>query len=495
MLVRSASIRSGYWRPPRRPWSGPGLFSLVVATISCAIGGLACDRAGDRVSAERPSILLFVMDTTRMDAVSAYGYVSGTTPVLDRLADSGVIYRNAFSAAPWTLPSHASLFTGLLPSEHGVGPEHPRVNDSLVTIAERLQAEGYETLGVSENVWVSKTFNFDQGFDHFATPRSGNAVLELQQMWRKRDPSKPYFLFINVIDSHANYTLREINRFLPPGVTTRQARRTDQRVQAYMCNPNVPRRNLEILRGLYHGDVAAADEKLGQTLAVVEAEAELRPAVQIVTSDHGEHFGESRLVSHQFSIRTPLLHVPLVVNGLPGGRDSVGQAVHLGDIVPSILSWVEASPDPALRGRVLPSSGSDAAKRVLVSEYFDLANGIHGAQNKIAREMLQAGMNFLRRCGPEDRVRGDMKSAIVYPYKINLYSTGEHELYDLSIDRAEAHDLSESAPARLRELEASLTKLDHGQPADRTGSSMPGRSSPEIPQEVLDQLRTLGYVD
>ena len=104
----------------------------------------------------RPSILLFVLDTTRVDAVSAYGRVVGTTPTVDSLAADGLRYDRAYAQAPWTLPSHATPFTGLLPSQHGVGWGRTRAPDAWVTLAERLRDAGYETVGVSENAWTDR---------------------------------------------------------------------------------------------------------------------------------------------------------------------------------------------------------------------------------------------------------------------------------------------------------------------------------------------------
>ena len=148
---------------------------------------------------------------------------------------------------------------------------------------------------------------------------------------------------MNVTDSHTPYTVRPENPWLPEGVDLESARRVEQRTLAYMCDPQADRNDFEILRGLYHGDVAAADAKLGEVLRVLERESGERPVIQVVTSDHGEHFGEADLVGHLFSIRNPLLHVPLVVHGLPGAKSAViDTPVQLADLVPSILEWTGA---------------------------------------------------------------------------------------------------------------------------------------------------------
>src|SRR5262245_9771618 len=119
----------------------------------------------------RPSFVLAVLDTMRADAVSCYGSVAGTTPTLDRLAAGGLRYTRAFAQAHWTLPSHATLFTGLAPSRHGVDWRRPEATGDLTTLAERLRDGGYETVGVSENPWVTSAFHLDQGFERFSGVR------------------------------------------------------------------------------------------------------------------------------------------------------------------------------------------------------------------------------------------------------------------------------------------------------------------------------------
>ena len=451
---------------------------------------------GEAASNLRPSILLFVMDTTRMDAVSAYGMVDGTTPVTDRLARDGLLYRNAFASAPWTLPSHATLFTGRLPSDHGVGARNPRAPDSLVTLAERMRDAGYDTYGVSENPWIDPTFNLDQGFDRFVSlidpSRKEGAIPHIEAWWRERDPARPFFLFVNVADSHTPYTVRPENPWLPEGVDLESARRVKQRTLAYMCDPQADRNDFEILRGLYHGDVAAADAKLGEVLRVLEREAGERPVIQVVTSDHGEHFGEADLVGHLFSIRNPLLHVPLVVHGLPGAKSAViDTPVQLADLVPSILEWTGAPAAPELDGRVLPTQRGPSPQRVLLAEFGDPASGLHDDQIELARKMIVNGLRVRRRCDSSYPVRGDMQSALAYPFKLNAYEFSGVELYDLSSDPMEERNVAAQHTSTVRELQGAIQAMK------RRRESRPGPSPEnlEVSDEVYQRLRELGYLE
>src|SRR5262249_30769385 len=115
-----------------------------------------------------PNVVLVVLDTTRADHLSAYGYPRPTAPFLEALASESTLYETAESPAPWTLPSHASLFTGLLPSAHGATAEHQWLREKFLTLAELLRRHGYVTAGFSNNPTVSHASNLDQGFEHFA---------------------------------------------------------------------------------------------------------------------------------------------------------------------------------------------------------------------------------------------------------------------------------------------------------------------------------------
>ena len=155
------------------------LCALSLALLTFAPG------CRDEGPAHPLNFVLFVLDTTRFDAVSAHGVHSGTTPVLDTLASAGLRYTRAFAQSPWTLPSHVTMFTGLLPSQHGAGWRGTRAGDELVTLAERLRDAGYETFGVSENPWVSPSFNLDQGFERLLSVRGAKrpGVVESVARW------------------------------------------------------------------------------------------------------------------------------------------------------------------------------------------------------------------------------------------------------------------------------------------------------------------------
>src|SRR5262249_27755223 len=165
-----------------------------------------------------------------MDAVSAYGFAERTTPSFDALAREGLLYRWALAPAPWTPPSHATLFTSVGPDQHGVGIDGRMVlGGDFPTLAERLSDAGYETVGFSENPIVGRQLGLSRGFAHFEgesnavaerTSNPGatfNVVLGVQRWAQQRkDRARPFFVFVNLFDPHDPYVMHEEYLHLGP---------------------------------------------------------------------------------------------------------------------------------------------------------------------------------------------------------------------------------------------------------------------------------------
>ena len=462
--------------------------------LAFTIAVVACGSARD---APRPSILLFVLDTVRADAVSAYGRVRDATPATDALAAEGLLYTQAYTSAPWTLPAHATLFTGLTPSRHGVSMRRTRAADRLIMLAERLRDAGYETVGVSENPWVTKAFNMAQGFDRFSfvidsVPPKGGSIPTRSTLYgalsawlNGRKEERPFFLFVNVADAHHPYSVREENHFLPPDVTAAEAEAVPQAVEHYLCGAAPQQRELKVLQGLYLGDVKAADAKLARVLERLRTAGLTRNLLTIVTSDHGEHFGEHGLVLHEFSVRDPLLHVPLLVHGLRGvAPTSIDEPVQLGDVVPSVLEWVGLPLPDDLDGRPLPTTrGISGPPRTIVAEFESV--DVPGLERTtVIREMRSHRVH----CKLSDKVFGDMHAVIRYPMKLVWFERYPAEMYDLRTDPLERQNLAAERSALVAQLTAELRRhLREGRAAPEAAPGTP------LSQKVQEQLRALGY--
>jgi len=459
---------------------------------------------------QRPSIVLVVIDTLRADAVSAYGAVNDTTPAFDALAAQGLLYGRAYAPSPWTLPSHASLFTGFGADRHGVGiAGRMGLREEFTTLAERLGDVGYETVGFSENPLVSALFGFEQGFERFSAVTVEDAISEDQHPGSRRfdivgeaaafaaerDPDRPFFLFANLFDPHSPYQRREPNRFLGRGVSLDESWSTEALKASpnRICNRLPSPAELAQLHGLYLGDVAAADAKLGRIAAIARDAVDGRPLIVVATADHGEHFGEHRLLDHEFSVRAPVLNIPLVVQGLPDapvGR--VDTPVALVDVTASILRWADAEIPPEIAGRPMPTRVSDRERPDgdLLAIYSDeklrapenWSNALKPTDE--ARDAKRSG------CGPADRVFGDMLALTRWPFKLIWFENYPAELYDLSWDPEERSDLADLRP------EISAPLIDEARRvADATGLAGSSAAGETPSAEEIETLRSLGYLE
>jgi arylsulfatase A-like enzyme len=469
-----------------------GGLALAFALLGLAAGLLACREPGARPQ----SLLLVVLDTTRVDAVSAYGEVKGTTPTVDALAAAGLRFTRAYANASWTLPSHATLFTGLLPSQHGVGWTHMEASESLVMLAERLRDAGYETVGVSENPYLRESVNMTQGFEHFAeVEESSDAIDRVLADWRReRRSDRPFFLFVNVMDAHTPYTVRPTNPFLPEGTTAAGARQVPQKGLHYQCMTSRSR-ELAVLRGLYHGDVAGADSKLADVLGHLREAGLADDMITVIASDHGEHLGEHRLVFHDVGLREPLIRVPLVVHGLRGVDAAVIDApVQLADLVPSVLSWLNLPAPEGLPGRPFPTkSGPNTETRPIISEHDNgrLPTSEDEAPSPTAKYRRDFMRKLLGACGPDDRVFGEMRSVVRPPWKLIWYADYPPQLYDVEQDPLEEHDTAAERPEIVAEL---VAVLEQGLGAATTIDGT-GREPGSLDDDLLERLRELGYLE
>jgi arylsulfatase A-like enzyme len=475
-------------RPLRRralaPW-------LALAALACSPG-----TAGAPDPAAPPSILLVVLDTVRADAVTAFGGPPGVTPALDALAEIGTRYTRAFAPAPWTLPSHATLFTGLGIERHGVGVDGRMIlSEEFVTLAERLGEAGYQTTGFSENLMVSPPFGLGQGFDNYSTDTHGLPdpvagpfeLFERLGRWQGFDKSVPFFLFVNLLDAHDPYEVRDENPFLPPGVdrTTAAAVQnpdTPGIAGTGICDALPPRDEREILRGLYLGDVHAADAKLGRILEIVRGTG--HRLITLVTSDHGEHLGEHQLLGHEYTVHNVALQIPLVVHGAPDLPPGESEAiVTLADVSASILRWAGLEVPPDFAGRPLPAPGASPPERELVAFFGDTP--------LVWPEMRGVSIHDFERhkrdhCRPEHRVFGDLTAVLQPPFKLIDTPGFPPQLYDLSWDRDERSDVAAHHPRLVSELDRR---------SQRFRAALPQGTPQPLDPEAAEALRALGYGD
>jgi arylsulfatase A-like enzyme len=399
-----ASTTVAAWLLRRRltPLSDPearwpvGLWALALAAIAAILSaglGLYAGRGVDllaRVRSEpsstssRPNIVLISLDTVRADRFSAYGYSRPTTPNFDALAREGMLFENAVAPSSWTLPSHASVFTGLLPHQHGANVYTP-LAPSPRTLAEILTAEGYETASFNANIGYGQLgWGLAQGFKVYDEDRllvrhnlvstlAGRAILQplyhyaarpdfyfrrdarevnanVLRWFRKRS-ARPFFVFINYFDAHDPY-------FAPPpfrerfgNISHRVVRRVSFPKGGFPLDPPLSLGEHEELLAGYDNGLAYLDDQVGKLLAELARSPDWANTLVIVFSDHGESFGEHGMYLHGRNVyHREALHVPLILvgPGIPSGL-RLTHVARLSELFPTILDLALPNRLPALR--------------------------------------------------------------------------------------------------------------------------------------------------
>ncbi|HET6165168.1 MAG TPA: sulfatase-like hydrolase/transferase [Planctomycetota bacterium] len=274
----------------------------------------------DTPPSPKPSIVLFTLDTTRADHLGCYGCAAAKTPRLDALAKSAVRFESARTTCPITLPAHSSMMTGLAPFRHGVRDNAGfRLDEAHATLAELLHAAGYATAGFVASTVLGRASGIAQGFDVFEEPKRGTAAEMIYPSLRapevnarvrawlaRRDPARPFFLWVHYYDPHAPYE--------PP--------------PEFAAGAATP----------YDGEISAVDAAVGEVLdALAEIDRDDR-LLTIVTADHGEGLGFRGEATHSIYLYEPLVRVPLLVKWPGGPAGAVrADAVSGVDVFPTVL--------------------------------------------------------------------------------------------------------------------------------------------------------------
>lgn len=475
------------------------------------------------VAGERPNVVLIVLDTQRADFLGPWrrpgdGLPPDLTPRFDALVTESTVYERAFATASWTVPSHASLFTGLYARQHGASFAHHRwLDDGFTTLAEAFQGAGYRTISLSSNRYLDST-NLLQGFDMRLALgerfrglwlRRALEVLGVPARWmdhgaadavhvlprvlpgRPRD-ERPVFLFVNLLEPHWRHfpPLADRIRTLPPGVDVLTATRISASYYgpAFMASGPAPGPVRETMRGLYAASVRYQDRQLGRFLDELAGRLDLSRTVLVVTSDHGENLGDGGRWDHVFAVNDSLIHVPLLVRypeRFPAGRRESGLcqlvdvAATLADLVPGISLPVDPSARTLVPGRFVP-------REHVVAEgdpYLD----------HLAAMSVRAGFQRdVARFAHHLRAVRDERHKLVWSS-----SGAPPALFEPASDPEEVRDLRDARPEEAARLEGVLA----GWLEERAGSAyaLPDDAGatdrgPGLSEAERQRLESLGYL-
>jgi arylsulfatase A-like enzyme len=537
LIAGGFGLRTAGWfesRLRRFPWlyiGGTVVLSTIVGGL--AMASLAWERSarsgtstvGQTTSAQAPNVLLIVLDTVRADHLSLYGYSRDTTPNLKRLAERGVRFDHARSTAPWTLPSHASIFTGHWPHELAV-EQIGWLDRTAPTLAEFLGVRGFATAGfIANQFFCGHESGLSRGFavyrdypvtawevfrastlgwlitrsalrvrDELHWLLGSSSVAEVSVDFSRKDAAmvnrefldwlsghgdQPFFAFLNYFDAHDPY--------LPPaGVAVNRQASPKSRAEIAVLRDwykikkeELPPQSIALARDAYDDCIAALDNELGKLFAELDRRGVLDQTLIVLTADHGEQFGENGRFGHGQSLHAPEVHVPLVIvapSGVPRGS-VVTAGVSLRDIprtVVDLLGCAQESPFPGLSlartWRTPPPPGNC---------------------------LVSAPLSELHAPLPEDDgppAPGQPQGAITaLLYRQNVYirhQGGDEELYEVGTDPSESQDLSRDTAAKavLEQCRSILDRLIVGSVSLGATSTT---NLPAIKQKASPDVRSL----
>lgn len=460
--------------------------SRVVPALIALLAVAACDGGAQPEADSRPNILLIVVDTLRADHLSQYGYGLQTGVGLDSFTQDAHQFLNAYSVSPRTGPSTASLLTGLAPETHGVFNSRNPLPSSVDTLAERLSAAGWSTVGFSHNAVVGSRSGFGQGFESFTDYEGGVRaypdVSELVQgatEWLATRDDRPFFMYLHAMNVHGPYETPESHSGDLLGRPPAQGFEFYGPLMKGVMRGGLANRArvtpefLTSLQEQYDSAIRYTCDQLARVLERLREAGTYDETLVILTADHGEELFDHGGFGHAYTLHREVLHVPLFVK-LPGQRSRRMQSspTSLLDIHPTLLSLVGLDVPVGLHGRSLAQllggeSGEEGLTDVDRSIYFQESS------LRMAGRALLAGDLKLIEIDRDYEQRKDVR-----------------QLFDLRTDPEERHDLASERPEVVEQLARRL--------AERSRLYERTEDAPTEPVgEPIDEdlLRALGYAE
>lgn len=488
-------------------------------------------------ASDRPNVLFIVMDTARARTVLENDDVMAN---VRSIAADGTQFTNAFTTGPWTVPSHASMFSGQYTSDHGTHAGTKRFDPDVPTLAERLRTAGYQTVAYSNNTWLSPEFGFDRGFEEFKAgwepfegggdivsiskeytdfrsralavsrellKRNGHRTLAngvyaqfLRRRyddgarvtnWRikrwlskHRDGDRPFFLFVNYLEPHLKYDppAKFCEPFLPTGVDYSAAMAVNQDAWRYVCgDARMTDEDFEVLSALYRGELAYLDHRIGRLYQYLRESGLLEETMIVIAGDHGENLGEHGLMDHQYCLYDTLLHVPLVVrypDQFPTGARCT-ELVELRDALPTILEGANvALPDEETVSDVTFQRAVDEGGRgYVLGEYVTPQPSMEDLEDRVGT--LPESVRTYDR---------GLRSVRTTRWKYVEGTDGSVAVYDLESDPDETRNVAEESGDRI-ERSRELLETELGE-----FTTIESSESQQVKAATRDRLQDLGYL-
>ena len=434
--------------------------------------------ASSTAETTKPNLILISIDCLRSDHLGTYGYERETSPHIDRLAEDGVVFETAVSTSSWTLPTHMSMLTGLVPSFHGA-TKWEKLDRSVPYLPEILADNGYQTTGVASWVYVSQVYGFERGFDIYRVledPVASDVVdAAIEQLRMKKGQS--HFLFMHLLDPHWPYLPPKefLERF---GPRPRDISDLQDLIARAEPPPSETETN-EIIR-LYDGEIAFTDQELGRFFEELKSLGLYEDSLIIVTADHGEAFYEHGHWQHSQTLYDEVVRIPMIVkwagDGLTGRIEAqVSQA----DVFPSILQAAGIEPPATEASSLLQLADGErrsSEERTAVSEVTWRSPNETSMKLSFRTERAKFVATLAGPVGDD----------------LGVSEIRNEELYNLVEDPQERNNL---ATERGEELAPFRNRMRSFLDSARVLRSTRKGQEVELDEELLERLRALGYVD
>ncbi|RLF03399.1 MAG: hypothetical protein DRJ64_08350 [Thermoprotei archaeon] len=443
----------------------------------------------------KPNIILLVMDVQRATNMHCYGYPKDTTPNIDKIAREGILFKKCISPGSWTLPSHASMFTGRYIYGHGVGQSHTYFQRERYTLAEVLKTSGYKTVGMCnhDHWWCLYGINYYRGFDRFYRVQfksleewvevGSEKHMKIAIEWIKENHEKPFFMFINCLEPHRPYypPLEFRKKFYKDISLEEMIKLFPDVWHVRMGKVNMTKEMWEIHRKLYDGVTAALDHRMKLLFDFLEDTGIMDDTMLIITSDHGDEQGEHYppYVAHSLHLYQPVLHVPLIIRYpslFPENKTYDGY-VQTHDLFPTILEIIGVK-DTTIW---FQNQGKSLLK-ILEGEEREYALAEHQRPLHSFDRILTRDRNFDFRM--YDR---NLKALFIGKYKYIWASNGADELYDLENDPLEQNNLVNEKQDIVNMMKSKLMDILRGLEYRDLGDFITGDD------ENIKILERLGY--
>jgi len=334
---------------------------------------------------DMPNVVLITIDTLRADHLGSYGYKRDTSPNIDSLAEKGILFENAYSQSSWTYPSMASMHTSLYPTQLGVNRFENRINEKLLTIAEHMKNNFYDTQAVVSNIIVSRIFGFGQGFSEFEETFDGTANLVTSKMTTEKaieligqNKDDKFFLWVHYMDPHDHYINHDEFEYASPDYNGRVTSALGTK-ELNQMKETFNEKDITHIQNLYDEEISYTDKYIGQLIDSLSEYGIDDNTIIILTADHGEELMDKTRFGHGHTLSQEVIKVPLIIydprnHKLAGQR--ISQNVEVRYIAKTISDMTNLSSDIFEGYDLLELAGKENSDSIVYSEIGKSQNAI-----------------------------------------------------------------------------------------------------------------------